>query len=61
MVEFSVLMSVYHKEKPEYLRQSLDSVFNQTLPPTEVVLVQDGPVTEPISQVISEFQPPTKS
>lgn len=56
MVEFSVLMSVYHKEKPEYLRQSLDSVFNQTLPPTEVVLVQDGPVPEPISQVISEFQ-----
>lgn len=28
---YSVLMSVYYKEKPEYLRQSLDSIFNQTI------------------------------
>lgn len=56
MVEFSVLMSVYHKEKPEFLRQSLDSIFSQTLPPTEVVLVQDGPVPEAIAQVMDEYQ-----
>ena len=56
MVEFSVLMSVYHKEKPEFLRQSLDSIFSETLPPTEVVLVQDGPVPEAIAQVMDEYQ-----
>ncbi|WP_368077322.1 glycosyltransferase, partial [uncultured Duncaniella sp.] len=39
---FSVLMSLYYKERPDYLRQSLDSVFNQTLPPDEVVMVEDG-------------------
>ena len=43
---FSVLLSLYIKERPEYLRQSLDSVFNQTLKPTEVVLVLDGPITD---------------
>ena len=31
MVDFSVLMSVYHKEKPEYLRQSFDSIYQQSV------------------------------
>ena len=34
-MSFSVLMSLYEKERPEFLRQSLDSVFNQTLPPND--------------------------
>ena len=29
---YSVLMSVYHKEKPEYLRESMESIYNQTVP-----------------------------
>ena len=28
---FSVLLSVYYKEKPEFLQQSLDSILSQTL------------------------------
>jgi glycosyltransferase involved in cell wall biosynthesis len=55
MSDFTVLLSVYHKEKPEYLRQSLDSVFSQTLPPTEVVLVQDGPITQELTAVVEDF------
>ena len=52
---FSVLMSVYYKEKPDYLRLSLDSIVNQTLLPTEIVLVKDGQLTEELDQVISNF------
>lgn len=52
---FSVLMSLYEKERPEFLRQSLDSVFNQTLPADEVVLVQDGPLTDELESVVEEF------
>lgn len=52
---FSVLMSVYHKEKPEYLRQSIDSVFNQTLTPDEVILVEDGPLTKELYSVLDEL------
>lgn len=52
---FSVLMSLYAKERPEYLRQSLDSVFNQTLQPDEVVLVLDGPITEDLQSVVEDF------
>ena len=42
MEKFSVLMSVYFKEKPEYLDLALESVFNQTIKPYEVVLVVYG-------------------
>lgn len=28
---YSVLMSVYHKEKPEYLKQAIESIQTQTL------------------------------
>jgi len=54
-MDFSVLMSVYAKEKPEFLRQSLDSIYTQTLPPTEVVMVQDGPITDELQSVIDDF------
>lgn len=42
---YSVLISVYYKEKPIYLKSALDSVLNQTLPPSEIILIKDGPLT----------------
>lgn len=54
--KFSVLMSVYIKEHPSFLRQSLDSVFCQTLPPDEVVLIEDGPLTDELHGVIAEYR-----
>lgn len=53
---FSVLMSVYIKEKPEYLEKSLQSVFNQSLKSNEVILVKDGPLTDELENVISKFE-----
>lgn len=55
-MKFSVLMSVYIKEKPSYLKSALNSVFNQSLKPTEVVLVQDGPLTNDLENIIEEFK-----
>lgn len=55
-MSFSVLMSLYSKEHPDYLRESLESVFSQTLPPDEVVLVEDGPITEQLREVVEEFR-----
>lgn len=54
-MQFSVLMSLYAKERPEYLRQSLESVYNQILQPDEVVLVLDGPIPDNLKFVVSEF------
>lgn len=52
---FSVLMSLYSKERPEYLRQSLVSIYNQTLVPDEVVMVIDGPISDDLQGVVTEF------
>lgn len=54
--KFSVLMSVYIKEKPECLEKSLESVFNQTLKPSEVVLIKDGPLTNELDNIINKFK-----
>lgn len=54
-MKFSVLMSLYYKERPEYLRQSFDSVFNQSVIPDEVVLVEDGPLTPELDAVVEEY------
>ena len=55
MQKFSVLMSVYHKERPDFLCASLDSVFNQTAMPSEVILVEDGPLTPELNIVIEKY------
>ena len=56
MENYSVLMSVYQKERPAYLRQSVQSIFAQTIPTNDFVLMCDGPLTEALDQVIEELQ-----
>jgi glycosyltransferase involved in cell wall biosynthesis len=51
-MDFSVSMSVYGKDNPQYFSIALESVFKQTVKPTEVVLVVDGPVPDATSQII---------
>ena len=53
---FSVLMSVYWRENPEFFRQSLDSLFAQTLRAAQVVLVEDGPLTPELDAVVTEYK-----
>ena len=56
MEKFSVLMSVYAREQSTYLEEALRSVFEQTVPPSEVVLVKDGPLTTELETVIASFK-----
>jgi len=56
-MNFSVLISVYSKEKPEFLRAALESIWDkQTLRPSEIVLVKDGVLTPELDEVISQFE-----
>ena len=55
-IKVSVLMSIYFKEKPEYFRESLKSILNQTYFPDEIVLVKDGPLTNELEEVIKEYK-----
>lgn len=53
--KYSVLMSLYKKEKPEYLRLAIESMLNQTVAPDEIVLVEDGPLTDELYAVLDEY------
>ena len=53
--KYSVLMSLYKKENPEYLRIAIDSMLNQTVAPDEIVLVEDGPLTDGLYAVLDEY------
>lgn len=52
----SMLLSLYDKEKPEYLKEALTSIFEQTVMPKEIVLVYDGPINEKLQVVVTYFQ-----
>ncbi len=53
---FSVVMSVYKNDNADFFRHALESITkNQTLPPDEIVLVVDGPVSNEINTVIDEY------
>jgi glycosyltransferase involved in cell wall biosynthesis len=54
-LKISVLISVYAKESPEYLREALHSLVEQTVPANQIVLVCDGPLTPFLERVIDEF------
>lgn len=52
---FSVLMSLYIKEKPEYFKQCMESILNQTLLPNQIIIVKDGPLTKELDAVVDEY------
>lgn len=53
--KFSVLMSLYIKEKPEYLRACMESILCQTVRPDQIVIVKDGPLTPELEDVLAEY------
>jgi glycosyltransferase involved in cell wall biosynthesis len=54
--DFSVLLPVYAAEQPQHLDQCLQSVAASTCQPTQLVIVEDGPLTAPLYQVINRFR-----
>ena len=42
---YSVLMSVYYKEKAEWLEESIKSMLNQSIKTNDFVIVEDGKLT----------------
>lgn len=57
MMEFSVCTSAYKNDKFDYVREALDSMLmHQNVKPSEIVLVQDGPVPDDLSSLIREYE-----
>ena len=55
-LKFSVSMSVYKNDNPEHFKIAVESILNQTVKPSEVVLVVDGPVGKELDEVIKSFE-----
>lgn len=52
---FSVAMSIYKDDVPEFLETALDSIIiDQTLKPDEVVIVGDGPLPEALVEIVEK-------
>lgn len=55
IMNFSVLMSVYKRENPKCFREALESIIQQTVKPTEIVVVKDGELTEFLDIICNEY------
>ena len=55
MDKYSVLMSLYIKEKPKNLDLAIASMINQTIKPDEIVIVKDGPITNELQEVLDNY------
>ena len=53
---FSVLMSLYHRESPNNLRECLYSLTIQTTKASEVVIVYDGEISEELNCIVSFYK-----
>ncbi len=55
-IKFSVCMSVYKNDSAVFFERALRSITDdQTIPPSEIVLVVDGPVGDDVNAVIDRY------
>jgi glycosyltransferase involved in cell wall biosynthesis len=54
-MKLSVILSLYEKNSPALLQESLDSIINQTRKADEIVLVENGPLTEELYTIVGDF------
>lgn len=55
-MRFSVVISVYKNDNLQYFKAALDSIMNQTVPPSEIIIVVDGPVPIELNNFLAEYK-----
>ena len=56
MEKFTVAMSVYKNDNTTDFATALLSIYNQTCPPDEIILVIDGPIPEIMHNTINSLK-----
>ncbi len=54
--EFSVLMSLYYKEKAQYFDECMQSIIRQSVRPAEIVIVLDGPISGALKSILIKYK-----
>ena len=49
-------MSVYKNENPEWFREAVKSIVEQTVKPDEILIVQDGMLSDDLYSVCDELK-----
>ena len=55
MYNYSVLTTVCKSDNPDFLKQSIESMLKQTVITNDYVIVQDGPITEELENVLQNY------
>lgn len=55
-LKISVLMSLYYKENPKYLREAIESILSQSYIPDQFVIVKDGRLTDELEEVLNDYK-----
>lgn len=56
-MKFSVLMSIYFRENPDYFHRAMQSIWDeQTVKPDEIVLVLDGNLTDELYETVNYWK-----
>lgn len=54
--KYSILMPVYIKDNPEWLKISIESMLEQTVFPDEFLIIKDGEVTSEINNLLNTYK-----
>ena len=55
-MEYSVLMSLYKKENPQWFQMAVASMVNQTVKPEQIVIVEDGRLPDELEIVVKGYE-----
>jgi glycosyltransferase involved in cell wall biosynthesis len=56
MMAFSVTLSLYKNDTPDHFILAMNSIIEQTLPPDEIVLTIDGPISVALTDIVSKYE-----
>lgn len=51
-LKFSVMLPIYYKENAEYFNLALNSILNQTLMPNEILIIEDGRLSNELESIV---------
>lgn len=54
-MKFSVLLSLYNKESPQFLMDCLVSIRDNSISPDQIIIVYDGPINEELDSIVVSF------
>ncbi|WP_294439241.1 glycosyltransferase [uncultured Slackia sp.] len=58
--DYTVLIPVWIKDNPVFVRQSIDSILRQTYRADEILILCDGPLTNDLNEMLSKFETENK-